>query len=387
MSSGKMKIVADGNIPFVKECFSSIGEVKILGGAEINAEAVSDADVLLVRSVTKVDEALIGKSKIKFVATATIGYDHVDLDYLKSRGIGFASAPGSNSNSVAEYIVAAILEVADKYEIELEGRSIGIIGVGNVGSKVEKKCRAMGMRVLLNDPPLYRKTGDAKYRPLDELYKCDFITIHTPLTLEGADKTFHLANREFFNSLKQDCIFINSSRGRVVDTEALKDAIRRGKLWAGVLDVWENEPTIDIELLDMVDIATPHIAGYSFDGKVAGMIMIYRAVCEHFGLKAEYNESTFLPKPIVSMIEIRSGEEDWQNTVLEAVRKVYDISADDARLRDMLRVLAENRGKHFTNLRKNYPVRREFHNTEVRIRDDDMMLAKKLEGIGFKVPV
>ena len=213
---------------------------------------------------------MLANSKVKFVATATIGFEHVDVDYLKNSNIGFASAPGSNANSVADYIVAALLSVAQKHKITLEGKSIGVVGVGNVGSKVAKKCAALGMIVKLNDPPLSRQTGDAKYRPLNELFDCDFITLHTPLTREGQDKTYHLADDKFFASLKTGCVFINTCRGAVHDTAALKAAIQNKKLGAVILDVWENEPNIDCELLRMVDISTPHIAGYSLDGKIAG---------------------------------------------------------------------------------------------------------------------
>jgi len=269
-----VKIVADANIPHVAECFGSIGNVVVVSGREITPALLADADILLVRSITKVNSQLLKDTKVRFVATATIGFEHVDLDYLAAAGIGFASAPGSNAGSVAEYIVAALLSVARKKKMTLAGRSIGIVGVGSVGSKVEKKAKALGMEVLLNDPPLQRQTGDPKYLSIKELYACDFVTLHTPLNLEGIDRTFHLADHVFFDSLRPGCIFLNTSRGAVMDTVALKSALAAGRLGGAVLDVWENEPDIDIELLRMVDLSTPHIAGYSFDGKIAGMTMI-----------------------------------------------------------------------------------------------------------------
>ena len=188
-----MKIVADENIPFVKECFNSIGDVCTCPAAAIIPDTIVDADILLVRSVTKTDAALLAKSKVRFVGTATIGTEHVDIDYLKQAGIAFASAPGSNANSVAEYIIAALLSVARKHKFSLKDKSIGIVGVGNVGSRVAIKTAALGMKVKLNDPPLQRKTHDEKYLPLDVLFDCDFITLHTPLTYDGVDKTYHLA--------------------------------------------------------------------------------------------------------------------------------------------------------------------------------------------------
>jgi erythronate-4-phosphate dehydrogenase len=220
-----MKIIADQNIPYVKECFSSIGDVTLTGGRDVTPELVKDADILLVRSITKVNADLLAGSSVKFVATATIGTEHIDQGYLDEHGIGFASAPGSNANSVAEYIVAALLTLGKKHRFRLEGKSIGIVGVGNVGSKVETKCRALGMDVVLNDPPLARQTGDDKYRLLDEVYGCDFITMHTPLTKDGSDPTYHLADEKFFDSMKQGAFFLNTSRGKVQDEAALKKAM------------------------------------------------------------------------------------------------------------------------------------------------------------------
>jgi erythronate-4-phosphate dehydrogenase len=189
-----MRIIADANIPFVRECFSSVGDVQALSGREITPQVVAHADALLVRSITPVNEQLLAGSSVRFVGTATIGFDHVDVAYLEHSGIGFASAPGSNANSAAEYIIAGLLEIARRHDFPLEGRSIGVIGVGNVGSRVARKCEALGMEVRRNDPPLQRQTGDPQYVPIEALYDCDFITIHTPLTREGIDKTFHLAD-------------------------------------------------------------------------------------------------------------------------------------------------------------------------------------------------
>jgi len=384
MGMTAMKIVADENIPFVKECFSSIGDVVTLSGRSITPQVVADADILLVRSITQANEKLVAESSIKFVATATIGFEHVDTGYLNKRGIGFASAPGSNANSVAEYIVAALLSVGKKRKITLAGKSIGVIGVGNVGSRVAKKCLALGMKVKLNDPPLARQTGDPKYRPLNELFDCDFITFHTPLTKEGQDKTFHLADDKFFASLKPGCVFINTSRGGVHDTASLKAAIKSGKFGAVILDVWENEPNIDCELLRMVDISTPHIAGYSYDGKIAGLIMIYIAACEHFKIESKHKIEDFLPAPKVPQIAIEEIGPDIQEVLRDVVQQVYVINRDDFNTREIAMVEPQIRGKFFDDLRKNYPVRREFQNTTVILNQHSEMFAKMLKGIGFK---
>jgi erythronate-4-phosphate dehydrogenase len=386
-----VKIIADGNIPFVEECFSSIGDVEVFAGREIKPSVVAGADILLVRSVTRVDADLLRKSKVRFVGTATIGFEHIDVDYLRERDIGFASAPGSNANSVAEYVVAGLLEVGQKHNINLQGKSIGIVGVGNVGRRVTEKAAALGMNVYLNDPPLQRQSGDAKYRPairhplrdLEELFGCDFVTLHTPLTFEGEDKTFHLADERFFNSLRAGCVFFNTSRGGVADTGALKGTIKSGRLKAAVLDVWEDEPNIDTELLEMVDIGTAHIAGYSLDGKAGGMIMIYKAACEYFGLESRFDIDSFLPPPAIGELKVNSqgGEQD---VVREVVEKIYDIKKDDSSLRWILDRPKGKRGVFFDKLRKEYPIRREFQNTQIRIADSKK-IADKLRGIGFNV--
>jgi len=378
-----MKIVADASIPFVAECFSSIGKVETIPGREITAGVVTDADALVVRTATPIVADLLAESSVRFVGTVTIGFDHIDVDFLWGHNIGFASAPGSNANSVAEYVVAALLEVGQKRSRNLQGKSVGIIGVGNVGSRVARKTAALGMKVYLNDPPLQRQTGDPKYLPLENLFDCDFITLHTPLTYEGIDKTFHLIDDEFFKSLKVGCVFFNTSRGEVVETGALKAAIRAGRLEAAVLDVWENEPNIDTELLEMADIVTPHIAGYSLDGRVAGMIMIYKAVCEYFGLEPKFDIESFLPEPTTGELKINPNRGSEQDVLQRAVEKIYRISEDDAKLRQILNVPAERKGEFFERLREDYPVHREFRNTRVVVKDEDSNLARKLEGIGF----
>jgi len=380
-----MKIIADANIPFVAECFSSIGEIEVFPGREITPGVVAAADILLVRSVTQVGADLLGESKVCFVGTATIGFEHIDTEYLLSNNIGFSSAPGSNANSAAEYVIAALLSVAKKLKMQLAGKLIGIVGVGNVGSRVAKKCAALGMKVLLNDPPLQRETGDSRYLPLKELFECDFLTLHTPLTFKGIDKTFHLADEKFFKSVKKDCIFINTSRGGVVETGALKGAIKADKLGGVVVDVWENEPNIDTELLEMVDIGTPHIAGYSLDGKVAGMIMIYKAACEYFGLEARYVVEDFLPESQIPEIRIDPNSDTEQNLLHNTVQQVYVINRDDFNTREIAMVPEETKGEFFDDLRKDYPVRREFQNTRVVLERPCKSLAEKLAGIGFKV--
>ena len=333
-----MKIIADTNIPFVAECFSSIGDVTTISGRDITADIVKDADILLVRSITKVNADLLDGSSVKFVATATIGVDHIDQKCLNDKGIGFAYAPGSNANSVAEYVVAALLAIGKKHKITLAGKSIGIIGVGNVGSRVAAKCKALGMDVLLNDPPLQRQTGDDKYLPLDDLLGCDFITMHTPLTYDGVDKTSHLADEKFFDSISNKAFFINTSRGGVMDTGALKNALEQNRISGAVLDVWENEPNIDGKMILKAELSTPHIAGYSYDGKIAGMIMIYNAACKCFGLEAKHTTADFLPDAQVPEITIDTSADNEQKILQETVQQVYVINRDDFNTREILLV-------------------------------------------------
>jgi erythronate-4-phosphate dehydrogenase len=387
MNESTMKIVADQNIPFVKECFSHMGQVVTVGGRQVTPDLVRDADILLVRSITKVGPDLLEGSTVRFVATATIGFEHVDRDYLDSRRIGFASAPGSNANSVAEYITAALLVLARKKQWTLEGKSIGIVGVGNVGSRVEKKCRALGMKVVLNDPPLQRQTGDARYRPLEEVLGCDFVTLHTPLNKQGPDATFHLADKAFFDRLKSEAVFMNTSRGKVHDETALRQAMEAGRLGAVVLDVWETEPAVNPWLLKNVDISTPHIAGYSYDGKIAGLLMIYQAACRHFGLAVSHTIQDFLPPPDVA--EITLSQDDLKRTdeqiLHDLVQRIYVLNRDDFNTREILLQPEGEQGAFFDSLRKNYPVRREFQNTVVELPQTRPALAQKIAGIGFQV--
>ena len=373
-----MRIVADPNIPFVREAFGPLGEVRLVPGREITASAVRDADALLVRSVTPVNAALLDGSAVKFVATATIGTDHIDLGYLSAKGIGFASAQGSNANSVAEYVVAAMLEMARRRKFRLRDKTLGVIGVGHVGSRVIRNAEALGMRVLANDPPRARGKKATPFVPLESLLaEADIITLHVPLTREGADATFHLFDKDRLSLLKnRQPILINTSRGAVVDNPALLKAIDGEWLGGVVLDVWENEPKISPELLDVVDLATPHIAGYSFDGKVNGTQMIYEALCDFFDIKATWEPALPLPPDPRVELTISSGE-DEEEVLRRVVRRLYDITVDDTALRQNILI--------FDKLRAEYPVRREFFNTRLVLRGANEGLRAKFAALEFKM--
>ena len=379
-----MKIVADENIPFALEAFGTLGDVELISGRDATAETFRDCDVFFTRSVTKVNEQMFGDSPVRFVGTATIGTDHVDRDFLAQRGIAFASAPGSNANSVAEYVTASLLVMADRNGTRLEGKSIGVVGVGNVGSRVVAKAEALGMHVLQNDPPLARETGEARFVPLDDLMGVDFLTFHTPLTREGQDATWHLCDEARMRQLQLSAVILNTSRGPVVANEPLKEHLSEGWLGGGVLDVWETEPLIDLDLLDKVAIATPHIAGYSFDGKVSGTEMVYRAACEALGLEPTWDPASVMPEPEVPGIEIDCTDMADEDIIRAAVLTVYDILADDHDFREMPDDPDEHR-EFFDQLRKTYPQRREFHNTLLVLHGASDGLKAKLTGIGFQV--
>jgi erythronate-4-phosphate dehydrogenase len=381
-----MLIVADAKNALVNTAFHGLGEVRTLPTREITRAALRDADVVIVRSETRINADLLEGTGVRFAATATIGTDHVDLEYLRRRGIGFANAPGSNANSVAEYLVGALLVLMRDGKCSLPGSSIGIIGVGAVGSRVERMARALGMDVLLNDPPLARRTGDAKYLPLQELLHADILSLHVPLTTGGEDPTYHLFDSGLIEGMKEGAMLINTSRGAVVETGALKSALRRGGLAGAVLDVWEDEPHIDSDLLALSTIGTPHIAGYSLDGKVNAARAIFQAVAAHFGLSASWalDEET-LPGLERPLIRVADGAEEGSPVLLQVVRKCYDIEADDAGLRRMLALAGEERPDHFRALRSGYAVRREFRNSTVHLPDHLRETGDILRALGFPI--
>lgn len=374
------KIVADENIPSVREAFAHLGEITLLPGRTLNRESLREAELLLVRAVTKVDANLLHDTPVRFVATATIGTDHVDANYLAQRGITFTSAAGSNANSVAEYVMAALLHLAVKSEWSLSNLTIGIVGVGHIGSRVARMAAGLGMKVLLNDPPLARATPDPKFLPLDALLKADVITLHTPLTHTGEDATLHLFDRARLMQMKYGSVLFNTCRGEVVDNAALKAVLQRGHLRAAVLDVWENEPAIDAEFLPLVEIGTPHIAGYSLDGKLNGTNQIYQAACEFLGVAPQWQIESALPVIAESTIRLDDNFETTETKLDRLIKLVYDITADDRRLRALSNLPAAERGRYFDELRKKYPVRREFQNYTVSGGND---VAAQIKALGF----
>ena len=379
-----MKIVADANIPLVTQAFGPLGEVVVHPADAITPAAVADADALLVRSVTRVDAALLGASRVRFVATATIGVDHVDTEYLASRGIAFASAQGSNARSVAEYVLSALVVMAGRTGRRLRDLTVGVVGVGNVGGRLARMLETVGAGVLRNDPPLARQTGDPVYVPLDALADADVISFHVPLTRTGPDATHHMVNAALVAGLRRGVWLINTSRGAVADTAALRKASDAGRLGALVLDVWENEPGIDAGLLRRTDLATPHIAGYSYDGKVGGTRMVLAALCEHFGVERTWDPEPLMPPAPTPRVALAAGSA-LEEALGRAVLAAYDIREDDARLREKLALAEAERPAAFKALRRTYPVRREFPQTTVALAGADPEVARLLAALDFPV--
>ena len=363
-------ILADENIPFAREAFGTLGEVRLKHGRQISREDLTDVGLLMVRSITPVDASLLSGSNVRFVGTATSGIDHVAVPDLGQLGITFFAALGCNANSVSEYMAAAWLTLASQRGETLSGRRVGIVGVGHVGSLVAVKARALGMIPVLNDPPKARESGSRSYRPLEELLDCDIVTCHTPLTFDGPDPTAHLIGEAFLSRLKHGAWLCNAGRGGVVDESALHRALDARRLGAVVLDVWDHEPAIDGRLLSRVDIGTPHIAGYSLEGRLNGTGMVYEAACGFLGVPPSWSLAAAMPpRPAGLPLPGFDGREDAAFGHLDRegiaalaarVTAVYPILRDVDELRRTSGLNASERGQVFDSLRKTYPVRREF---------------------------
>ncbi|MEI7811466.1 MAG: 4-phosphoerythronate dehydrogenase PdxB [Ignavibacteria bacterium] len=380
--SKKIKIVADSKIPFLKGVLEPFADIKYPDPSMITAGAVKEADALLVRTRTNCGAPLLDGSSVKFIATATIGFDHIDQAYCIGNNIKWVSAPGCNSSSVMQYIASTLVTIAQEKKLNLRNATIGIVGVGNVGSKVAKMAKLIGMNVLLNDPPRQAKENGAGFISLDELKdKSDIITFHVPLNKSGEYTTYHMADETFFSTLNSGKAVINTSRGAVVETNALKQAISSGLVNYAALDVWEYEPDIDRELLDLVNIATPHIAGYSADGKANGTAWCIRALTEFFGLNISQD---WYPSEIPAPSGSRHSEFDCSaksndEIIFEAIKASYDVLSDDKTLR--------NSPETFENQRGSYPVRREFPYFEISLKKPDNFLPETLSRLGFKLTI
>ncbi|MFH0843805.1 MAG: 4-phosphoerythronate dehydrogenase PdxB [Bacteroidota bacterium] len=373
-----MKIIADDKIPFLKGVLEPYAEIIYTPGRQISNKILKDADALLIRTRTKCTDSLLKGTKVRFIGTATIGFDHIDTQFCEKKGIFWTNAPGCNSFSVQQYITAALLKIASEFRLSLKGKTIGIVGVGNVGSKVEKFARTLGMDVLLNDPPRERKEGRDKFVDLGTiLYKSDIVTLHVPLNVVGEDCTWHLFDEKSFKKMKKGTWFINTSRGEVMVTNALKKALDSGKLAGAVLDVWENEPDIDIELMGKTFLATPHIAGYSTDGKANGTSVVVNALSEFFDLPLNKWYPVRIPEPEKPVISINGIGKSDEDIIREAVLHTYNIDEDNINLRFAPADFEKQRG--------DYGLRREFSAYQVKLNGGTKTTRKILEQLGFKV--
>ncbi len=374
-----MKIVCDNKIPFLKGVLEPYAEVVYLPGKETTAEVVRDADALITRTRTICDENLLKGSRVKIIATATIGYDHIDTAWCESHGIVWKNAPGCNSSSVQQYIASLLCTLAKRFSLRFSDLTLGVVGVGHVGSKVARAASLLGMKVLLNDPPRARKEGPEGFVSLDEICeKADIITLHTPLQKTGPDATWHLFDRERISRLGPEKILINSSRGPVVDNDALRDALLSGALKAAALDTWEKEPLPDADLLGALAIATPHIAGYSADGKAGGTVASVHAVAQCLGLPLTGWKPSAIPSPAQSLdFTIDCSGKELQDILCEALLHTYDPLTDDRALRES--------PASFEKLRGDYPVRREPHAFTLHLLNPTEKASSTLSALGFKV--
>lgn len=378
-----MKIVCAQSLLHGEEAFGTVGDAVSVPDQDIGAHDLRDADALVTRSKTRIDGDLIADSRLEFVGTATAGFDHIDTELLDKFGIAWAAAPGCNAVSVAEYVIAGLLEIASRAGIVLEGKRMAVVGVGQVGGRVAERAAGIGMQVLLNDPPRAEREQNDELRTLAEILpEADIVTLHTPLTDDGPHPTRKMVGHDFFGLMKPGAIFVNASRGEVVDEPELLRAMDSGIVAQAILDVWENEPDCRRELLERVDIATPHIAGYSFDGKLRGTEMVYHSLCRHFGIEACWDSKPHLPPSPLPHYRIAGWQPD-EAEMLTLIRNIYDIRRDDRAMRPAPLPDSSAHARLFKQLRRDYPVRREFCATEVKLPSSQARLAGKLTALGF----
>ncbi|HEY3288087.1 MAG TPA: 4-phosphoerythronate dehydrogenase PdxB [Gemmatimonadaceae bacterium] len=372
-----LTIVVDDKIPFLRGVLEPYATVVYRDGRRIAPDDVRDADALIVRTRTVCGPALLADSRVRFIASATIGHDHIDTAFCAARGIAWTNAAGCNAASVQQYMGSVLAHRHRAHGLRLRGRTMGIVGVGHVGRRVEQLARALGMRVLRNDPPRERDEGDEGFVSLDELWEtADVITLHVPLTRTGRDATVHLADAARLGQLRPDQVLINTSRGEVVDTTALAATLKRRPLAAIVLDVWENEPAIDRELMRLVSLATPHIAGYSADGKANGTAMSVQAISRAFGLPLNAWTPPDLPAPpSLALHEDCRGREP-EDVLCSLMLATYDPLGDDRALRASPETFEEQRTAH--------PLRRDWPVWAVTLTAPPSELIERVSSLGFR---
>ena len=368
----KIRIIADNKIPFLQGSpLKDAAEMIFLPGAAITKKELMNADAVITRTRTKCNEETLEGTPVKAIATATIGYDHIDTGYCEKHGILWKNAPGCNAPSVAQYITSLLLRLSLRHDFSLEGKKLGVIGAGNVGKRVIAKAKALGMEVLVNDPPRAEAEGPAGFCSLETITReADIITLHVPLEKSGPHPTYHLADESLMKSMKSSAFLINSSRGSVADNEALKKMLKEKRIAGAALDVWEKEPEIDPELMALLDFATPHIAGYSTDGKANGTAASVHFIADFFGFSGMGDWYPDVPQPANREISV--------STLAEAVFASYDIASDDMRLRNSPQTFEKQRG--------DYPLRREFPAYFIKNAEElAPELKKTLSALGFRL--
>ena len=365
-----MKIIADQNMPLVKELFDQFGEVYVMPGREICPDVVADADMLLVRSVTEVNQRLLGASSVKFVGSATAGIDHIDTHYLAKNNIEFAYAPGCNAYAVVQYVLSSICNISP----EFQEKTVGIVGCGHVGMRLYQSLKVMGISTRVYDPFLQSNTLP-ELCAFNDILDSDIISLHTPLTCDGPYPTFHMFNADILDQLKPHSILINSSRGGVVDNLALLTKLSANNNLDVVLDVWEDEPHINRHLLELVSIATPHIAGYSDEGKIRGTTMLLEAA-QAFYSRATGTTAADFNKNNPAKLHLQGSK------ISDYLLASYNVAKDDQIFRDMLASSKLPVADVFDSLRKNYPQRKEYSSYRV---EKDQPFSDQLVALGFGV--
>ncbi|MBT2341536.1 MULTISPECIES: 4-phosphoerythronate dehydrogenase PdxB [Pseudomonas] len=379
-----MLIVADENIPLLDAFFQGFGEIRRVPGRGIDRAMVEQADVLLVRSVSQVNRALLEGSKVRFVGTCTIGTDHLDLDYFAEASICWASAPGCNARGVVDYVLGSLMTLAEIEGADLSQRTFGVVGAGQVGGRLIEVLKGLGWTVKVCDPPRQAAEG-GEYVSLEQIIEqCDVISLHTPLTRDGEHPTWHLFDEVRLNQLKPGTWLINAARGPVIDNAALREVLLEREDLQAVLDVWEQEPTVDMDLADLCVIATPHIAGYSLDGRQRGTAQIYQALCEFLQRPVTVSLGDLLPRPWLGGITLDAATDPaWALAAL--CRGVYDPRRDDADFRRSLVGTVSEQRSAFDALRKHYPPRREIDGLKVRIEGQSPVLQQLVTALGATV--
>lgn len=374
-----MKIIVDNQIPYIRGALEPYAEVIYLPGVKTTAAVVRDADALITRTRTLCNREVLEGSKVRLIATATIGFDHIDTEYCSEAGIAWANAPGCNAESVNQYVASALFSYALRRGIGLKGKTIGIVGVGQVGSRVANTCRILGMNVLLNDPPRQRLEGDTQFVSLQTIQQqADIISFHVPLNRGGQDNTLHMVDGDFLGGLKNSPLLMNTCRGEVFDSPAVIQARRQNRVSGLIIDCWENEPSLDLEILERVDLGTPHIAGYSRDGKANGTTVSVRLASRFFDLGIDDWQPADVEQPENPVIALDGKGQTEQALLAGAVLKTYEIENDD-------RALRQNPGL-FEQLRGEYPVRREFDSYTIRQTSVEAGVMEKLHALGFRTP-